>query len=310
LKIPTKVVIAGLGVIGVAGLAPAMAAPNWGSVPAKNVALFYPGQSSWEWVMTESDHSGAGKFRGGKNCAACHVGDEKNMGDLLVSGKMNEPAPIAGKPGSMTTKVQFAHDDQNLYVHLEFAEGSQPNAKMDSKYDTKVAMILDDGSVSEAARAGCWAMCHEDSASMPAGAGSSRTMYLGKTRAQMTRQGGGDTLKAPGELAKLKAIEYWQADLNSGAPAVAVSGTILDKRRQTKPPATTAEATFSGGKWSVTLSRKLDAGAGSVAIVPGKRYTVAFAIHAGHTDKRFHYVSFERSLVLDEGGADFVATKQ
>jgi len=54
------------------------------------------------------------------------------------------------------------------------------------------------------------------------------------------------------------------------------------------------------------LSRKLNAGAGFVALVPGKHYTVAFAIHSGHTSKRFHYVSFERSLVLDQGSADFV----
>ena len=78
IKFPTKSVIAALSLAGAAGLAPAWAA-------AKDVALFYPGQSSWEWVMTESDHSGAGKFRGGKNCAACHVGDEKNMGESLVS---------------------------------------------------------------------------------------------------------------------------------------------------------------------------------------------------------------------------------
>ena len=32
--------------------------------------------------------------------------------------------------------------------------------------------------------------------------------------------------------------------------------------------------------------------------------------YSGHTAKRFHYVSFERSLVLDQGSADFVATKQ
>ena len=32
--------------------------------------------------------------------------------------------------------------------------------------------------------------------------------------------------------------------------------------------------------------------------------------YSGQTAKRFHYVSFERSLVLDQGSADFVATKQ
>ncbi|MGC9953768.1 MAG: ethylbenzene dehydrogenase-related protein [Rhizomicrobium sp.] len=314
MRIPAKALVAALGFAGAMGFSAAMAAPNWSGVPAKDVALFYPGQSSWEWVLTQTDHSGADKFRGGKNCAACHIGDEKNMGALLVSGKMNEPTPIPGKPGSVDAKVQFAHDGQNIYVHLEFAEGNQPNAKMDNATATKVTMMLDDGNVPEANRAGCWGMCHDDSSTMPSAGGSARTMYLTKTRAAMTRQGGGDTLKPADELAKLKAggygLEYWQAHLNPGAPAVAVNGTIFDKRVETKPTVVSAEATYSGGTWSVTLSRKLNAGPGFVALVPGKRYTVAFAIHSGHTAKRFHYVSFERSLVLDQGAADFVVANK
>ena len=43
-------------------------------------------------------------------------------------------------------------------------------------------------------------------------------------------------------------------------------------------------------------------------IAPGKTFTLGFALHAGHTAKRFHYVSFERTLMLDDGSADFVAT--
>ncbi len=314
MRIPAKTLIAAFGLSGAMGFSVASAAPNWSGVPAKDVALLYPGQSSWEWVLTGTDHSGADKFKAGKNCAACHIGDEKTMGALLVSGKMNEKAPIPGKPGSLNAKVQFAHDAQNIYVHLEFAEGNQPNAKMDSAYATKVTMMIEDGSVPEANRAGCWGMCHEDSAAMPSAGGSSRTMYLPKTRAHLTAQGGGDVLKPADELNKLKAggyaLEYWQARLNPGAPAVAVNGSIFDKREETKPTAVTAEATYSGGTWSVTLSRKLNAGPGFVTLVPGKGYTVAFAIHSGHTAKRFHYVSFERSLVLDQGSADFVVEKK
>jgi cytochrome c-type protein NapC len=312
--LPAKALVAALCVAGAMGFSAATAAPNWSGVPAKDVALFYPGQSSWEWLLTQADHVGADKFRDGKNCAACHLGDEKGMGRHLVSGRTNEPAPIPGKPGFMNAKVQFARDAQNIYVHLEFAEGDQPDAKMGDAAATKVAMMLDDGSVPEAGRAGCWGMCHDDTTGMPSAGGSIRTKYLGKTRAQLTRQGGGDTLKPVDELAKLKAggyaLEYWQARLNPGAPAVAANGTIFDKREETKPTAVTAEATNSGGMWSVTFSRRLDAGPGFVALVPGKRYTVAFAIYSSHTTGRFHYVSFERSLVLDQGAADFVAKKE
>lgn len=242
-----------------AGLVPAAAAPNWSAVPAKDVMLFYPGQSSWEWMLTPSDHPGADKFRAGKNCAACHIGDERNMGALLVSGKKNEPTPIPGKPGSIGAKVQFAHDDQNLYVRLVIAAGSQPNAKMDNADESKVTMMIEPGTVPEAGRAGCWASCHEDSAGMPAAGGADRTMYLPKTRAKLSRQGGGDALSP--DLAKLKAagyeLEYWQAKLNPGAPAGAVNGTISEKRQEMKPTAVTAEASYAGGTWTVVLSRKI-----------------------------------------------------
>lgn len=314
MKRSIQALMATVAFAGAVGLSTAVAAPDWSSVPAKDVALFYPGQSSWEWVLTQTDHSGADKFRAGKNCAACHIGDEKNMGALLVSGKMNEPAPIAGKPGSIAAKVQFAHDDQNIYVHLQFSEGNQPDSKMDKAFATKVTMMLDGGTVPEATRAGCWGMCHDDASSMASAGTSDRTMYLPKTRAHLTRQGGGDALVPADQLAKLKSggyeIEYWQAHLNPGAPAVAVNEAVFDKRVETKPTAVTADAKFSGGTWSVTLTRKLDAGAGFVPLVAGKRYTVAFAIHSGHTAKRFHYVSFERSLVLDQGSADFVVAKK
>jgi cytochrome c-type protein NapC len=295
------------------GLA-AQAGVDWASVSAKDVVLFYPGQSSWEWVMTPSDHPGAEKFRGGKNCAACHADDEKAMGDLLVSGKKNEASPIPGKPGSIAAHVKFAHDSQNFYVHLEFAEGNQPNMQMDKEFATKVAMMINDGGVPEANRAGCWGMCHDDAAKMPSAGAATRAMYLGKTHALLTRQGGGDALKPADELAKLKGsgyeLEYWEARLNPGSAPVAANGIVFDRRMETKPTGVSAQASYSGGIWSVTFARKLHAGAGFKDLAPGKRYTVGFAIHSGHSAGRFHYVSFEHSLVLDQGEADFVVEKK
>ena len=60
---------------------------DWNKIEAKQVTLFYPGQSSWEWLLTKKDHSGAKNFRKGKGCRECHQGEEKDMGNLLVSGK-------------------------------------------------------------------------------------------------------------------------------------------------------------------------------------------------------------------------------
>ena len=307
-----KALTPSLAVLAILATAPAYAV-DWSKVPGKDITMLYPAQSSYEWVLTTADHSGGGKIREGKNCHECHIGEENTMGDLLVSGKKNEPTPIAGKPGSLKAVVKFAHDDKNLYVHLDFTPGIQPNAKMDTAFETKVTMILNDGGVAESNRFGCWAACHDDAQGMASGADGERTKYLLKTRAKVTRQGGGDALKSPDELAALKTagyqLEYWQARLNPGAKAVAAAGTIFDKREELKNPAVTADATLADGTWSVTLARPLTAGAPYKDIVAGKTYTVGFAVHAGHTAHRFHYVSFERTMVLDSGTADFVAAK-
>ena len=314
---------------GAAGLlfagAPARAAIDWASVPGKSIVLFYPGQSSYEWALTESSMSGAKAFRTeGKNCDTCHVGEEKDMGPQIVTGQPRvfktgekpsiEPTPIAGKPGSIPATVKFANDGKSLFVHVEFQEGSQPDAKQDPASATKVTVMFIPKTAKEATRTGCWAACHEDATTMPAAGGAERTKYLPGTRAKVTRQGGGDALKPADELAKMKAdgymLEYWQARLNPGKPAVGVTGTIFDKRQEVSPNQVTAEATGSGGNWSVTLSGPLNAGGGLIAFQPGQTYQVAIAIHAGHTARRFHYVSYERTLAIDSGSADFVAVKK
>ena len=305
-----------LALMGTMVSAPAFAGIDWTKVPGKDIMLFYPGQSSYEWVLTPSDHSGAIKVREGKNCHECHVGEENTLGEHLVSGKKNEPTPIAGKPGFVKATVKFAYDDKDMYVHIVFNPGRQPDAKMDPKYDTKVAMMLDAGGVPEANRFGCWAACHDNLTTMPSAEGATaRSMYLYKTRAaKLTAHGAPDGNKPDDDLAKLKAsgyqLEYWQAKLNPGAPPVAVGGTIFDKRAEVPGAPVTADASLSNGTWSVTLMSPLAPGAPFADLVPGKTYTIGFAIHAGHTAHRFHYVSLERTMAIGQGAAEFVAVKQ
>jgi cytochrome c-type protein NapC len=314
--------------VGIAGLLACPAANaagiNWASVPGKDVVLFYPGQSSWEWALTPTDMSGADDFRKGKDCAACHIGEEKDMGPQIVTGQPRtfktgvkpsiEPTPIPGKPGVIAAVVKVANDGTNLYVHLDFNEGAQPNSNQDPANATKVTVMFNDGKVPEANRGGCFAACHDDLTAMPSAGGATRTMYLPKTHAKLTRQGAGDVLVAPDQLAALKAsgyqLEYWQAMLNPGQPPRATAEMVFDKREVVNSAVVAAEATGSGGAWSVTIHRPLNAGAPFSAIVPGATYYLAFAIHSGHTARRFHYVSFERTMVLNSGAADLVAVKQ
>jgi hypothetical protein len=325
MKLPIRLAWAMVSAGILLSVSPARAAGvDWGGIAGKDVVLFYPGQASWEWALTPSDMSGADDFRKGKNCGVCHIGEEKDMGAQIVTGKTRtfksgekpsiEPTPIPGKPGFITSTVKVANDGTNLYIHIDFNEGMQPDAKQDPAYATKVTVMFDDGAVSEANRGGCFAACHDDSAGMASAAGATRTMYLPRTRAKMTRQGGGDALKPVADLDKLKVdgyqLEFWQAMLNPGQPAKAGTEIVFDKRSVPSPSIVSAQATQSGGVWSVTLIRPLVAALPFTSIVPGNTYYLAFAIHSGHTAHRFHYVSYERTLAINSGNADLVAVKR
>ncbi len=297
---------------------------DWSSVPGKDVVLFYPAQSSWEWALTADSMSGATKFtKEGKSCVDCHDGEEKTMGGHLVSGQPRvfkdgtkpsiEPTPIPGKPGSIVATVKFANDGTNLYVHLDVKDGTQPDAKQDPAAATKVTVMFSAAKTADVLRGGCFAACHDDMAGMPSAGGAMRTHYLGGTRAKLSRQGGGDALKPADELAKLKSAGYyledWQAKLNPGQPAQAGSFVVFDKRDAAALPVT-ADATYANGTWSVTLVSKLSPGGDFVAFEAGKTYAVAFAVHDGHAARRFHYISLERTLAINSGSADFVAVKK
>lgn len=296
------------------GASPALAI-DWSGVPASDITLFYPGQASWEWVLTQADHGGAPKIRAGKSCRTCHDAEEADIGDLIVSGEKLEPAPIAGKRGSIPVKVKAAHDDARLYLQLQWTAQDLPGAPMDAEHAARVTVMFDDGKIAEAARGGCWAMCHDDLTGMASNDGSELQKYLGSSRTGLTRQGGGRNYKPDAELATLLAngdfLEYWQAQLNPGAPAKAVSGYVLKDREVQTPSQVSAEANFAGGVWTVELSRPLQVSGGHYkTFAPGATYVMGIAIHDAHAAKRFHHVSYEHTLVLDSGDGDLIAVKK
>lgn len=189
-------------VLGLTALAsaPALAADpatiDWGKVPAKNVTLFYPGQSTYEWLL--NDHrggKGAKAVQSGQACFRCHEGEEKAMGDKLVKGGSLEPAPVKGKNGSVELKVQAAYDARNAYFRFQWKtlnpypgtehqylrfdgkewkvygypkldkivqEGKEPGI-----YEDRLTMMIDDGKVPGFARQGCWLTCHDGQRDMP-----------------------------------------------------------------------------------------------------------------------------------------------
>lgn len=288
-------------------------AVDWTAAKEREIPLFYPGQASWEWVMTQSDHSGAGKFREGKNCRACHDGEQSDIGKAMIAGGHKlEPKPLTGKPGSATLHVKTAHDADRLYFQFRWKPATPSGSKLSSDA-AHITVMFDDGGVRESARAGCWASCHDDAIGMAsAAADSKRSKYLGGSRVKLSRQGGGDNLKPAADINALLSgnayLEYWQARLNPGKPAAPVSGYILEQRHEHTPTAVTADATLAGGEWKVTLSRPLKpAGPGQKALTAGHPYAVGFALHDDYANHRFHYVSLEYTLQLDAGAADLVA---
>jgi hypothetical protein len=305
--------VAGLSVL---ALAPLVAqAVDWSAVPSYPIVLLYPAQTSFEWSMTPKDHSAAQKFREGKNCKACHIDEEEKYGVPLAEGKRWEPSPIPGKRGAVPVALQFAHDGSNFHLRAQWKDvPASNNPQMDKEFPAKFTMILDDGKVNTFERAGCWAVCHDDQTDMASAKGAERQKYLARSRLKIRRSGGGDATRPQDVLDKMlgagQFVEYWQAKLKAGAAPAAVDGYILEKRHDNPDGAVSAQAELKDGMWTVTMTRALKAaGAGQKDLEAGNTYTVGFALHEDHADSRFHQVSWEFTMALDGGKADFVADK-
>ncbi len=169
---------------------------DWSAVPATQVGLFYPGQSTYQWVRSKA-HKGASKINKGEACVSCHDTDteEQDMGANLVKAGKLEPTPVAGKSGFKALKVQAAYDDKNAYLRFEWKtanpypgnehqylrfdgkewkvygfpkldkvvqEGKQPGM-----YEDRMSIMLDDGKVPNFAQQGCWLTCHEGERDYP-----------------------------------------------------------------------------------------------------------------------------------------------
>ncbi len=163
---------------------------EWDKVPAAKITLFYPGQTTYEWLRTK-EHKGASKVTKGAACTGCHDESdaEQEKGASLVKAGPREPMPVAGKNGSVDLKVQAAYDDRNAYLRFQWKtqqphpgsehqylrfdgkewkvygfprldkvvqEGKQPGI-----YEDRMSIMIDDGKVAGFAEQGCWLTCHD-----------------------------------------------------------------------------------------------------------------------------------------------------
>jgi len=169
---------------------------NWKKIPAVKVGLFYPGQSSYEWLVSK-EHDGASKVKRGDSCVSCHDEDdaEKELGASLVKAGPLEPMPVKGKDGYKDLKVQAAYDSKNLYLRFQWQtqnpypgnehqylrfDGKEwkvwgfpkldkivQDRHMQGIYEDRMSVMIDDGKVPGFAAQGCWLTCHTGERDMP-----------------------------------------------------------------------------------------------------------------------------------------------
>ncbi|WIM06764.1 MAG: ethylbenzene dehydrogenase-related protein [Candidatus Nitricoxidivorans perseverans] len=273
------------------GAGSALASPDWSKAPVRKVKVFYPGQSSLEWVMNKADHSAVPDIVEKKRpCAKCHEGDANDVGNAIVAGKpvgssksVLEPKPIAGKVGWLPIQFQAAHDGEKIYFRFEWVPPKLGDAKMDKKNEMKLTMLFDGGGTVEGADLnGCWSTCHDDMRTMKSAKDDKKTKHI-----------------KDADLAGGKFYDLIQ--FRSGEKKL-FDGHVADKRvEEGGKGLVKAEGVKDGNKWVVTFERKLaGGGAGDHAIAPGKTYNFGFAIHEDHTEARYHYVSLGYQFGLDK----------
>jgi cytochrome c-type protein NapC len=329
------VAAAGAGAPAAAGAA---AGPiNWASVDAKTLGFFYPGQASYEWVITGKDHGGARAFvRGGDRCVTCHDKEVRDMGAKIVSGSKAETTPIAGKRGHVDVKVQAARDAERVYFRFQWTRAAHTPAsfvdggKMDPQNEAKLSIMFSGASVENAQLAGCWVTCHHDARTMPdtpkaetlKGAPQAElidlangvTKYLGESRtaidAKESPRGGWDKLKSKDEIAALPAAGKTMELLRWRSAGEPEHGLVGADRKMSGLSPIAATGSLDGDAYTVVISRPLKGAApGETAFEPGKKYVVSFALHDDFTNARFHHVSLAYEFALD-GEAEIVAKAQ
>ncbi len=313
---------------------------NWDGIDSADLTLFYPGQASFEWVQNGSTHGGARPLtKGGDQCTTCHAKELEAIGNKIVAGGGGkkdelEPTPIPGKRGTIPATLQAAHDGENVYFRLQWEDaGHNPvpfvdGGKMDPDNQIKVGMMITGTGIELGEQVGCWATCHADNTYMPFDPGAegiaanadaagrlnvsdSITKYLTESRTKVEvkgrrgkAQGGWANLKEQGEVDQLLADGTFMDLMRVYADGTAENGYLLESRTVNEGEMAGAASLSADGTWTVTFSRPLAGGEGDVALEAGNTYTVGFAIHDDYSDARFHHVTLNLGLALDNADAD------
>ena len=218
---------------------------DWKNVSVKTLILFYPGQSSFQWLHS-SDHPGAKTVSTGGACVTCHKGTEEKLGNKLVKANKLEPTPVEGKNGVVQLSLQVAYDTENAYFRAQwktrndYAGEAHPFVRFDGKawkpygypkldavvqkgeqpgiYEDRFSIMIDDGSVPSFANQGCWITCHNGARDNPKVASAAEVkanpLYQALKQNDVRKylpstrtdaEASWDKGKSPDEIAKIKA---------------------------------------------------------------------------------------------------------
>lgn len=278
---------------------------DWSAVDGRQITLFYPGQASWEKLLTHPVHkTGARKIRDGAGCRECHADEESELGATLAKGG-HELAQSAAALAhtSVAVEVKAAYESGSLHLRLSWPAGENIEAKW--------SVMLGDDSYRSTAQAGCWAACHDDARGMPGSGETMLTKYLSRSRTQNTRTGGGVSYKTADELASLleqgQFLELWTIS-STGA---GTRGYVLEQRQYLQPGNLPTIARLEKDQHVIEVSRPLGASQpGEIPLQPGAVYYFGLAMHGNGREGREHLVSFGYSLAIGdtEQPADLRAT--
>ena len=315
---------------------------DWSKAASREITIFYPGETSIEWVLNGRDHGGARPFdKGGDRCVTCHDNETADMGEKMVTGEKAESTPIPGKRGSIPVKVEATHDDENLYMRFSWQDGDHApvpfveGGKMDPDNKIKLAVMFATDDVEYADRTGCWATCHHDASSMPdapeqatldASEFASRldlsagvTKYLKESRSKIEVKGRRG--KKRGGWNKLVDEETIKSELAGGrymdiarykaGKKLSEDGHILEQRIMTGGQGVLFEARQQVGRWTILMQRKLKSDeSGDIDLALDQVYNFGFAIHDDYSASRFHHVSLGYKLGFDNEEVEINAKKQ
>ncbi len=167
---------------------------DWSKIPTQKPRLFYPGQSSYEWLRIEDHKKASNEVKGGEACLKCHKGEQKSLGGILVEENRLEEAPIEEKNGYRRLSVQAAHDQTYLYMRFGWESDSeqvgdrgnfiryngsswewygnhrQHESVVDDGqpaiYPDRLGIMIGDKQVSMYPEQGCWMTCHDSMTGM------------------------------------------------------------------------------------------------------------------------------------------------